>query len=177
MLLSFETFSLIILDLVCFCELLRFCLHLNFTIALISPVQVVRTCQALPHRQQTGKLYLVDLAGSEDNRRTGNQGIRLKESGAINLSLFTLSKVVDALNSGTAVRVPYRDSKLTRLLQDSLGGSAHSVMITNIAPEYRYYFDTFSALNFAAKSKLIVNKPFTRETVAVPVLPGELEAG
>ncbi|XP_027856652.1 kinesin-like protein KIF22 [Xiphophorus couchianus] len=134
-------------------------------------IKVVRTQRALPHRQQTGKLYLVDLAGSEDNRRTGNQGIRLKESGAINLSLFTLSKVVDALNSGTAARIPYRDSKLTRLLQDSLGGSAHSVMITNIAPEYRYYFDTFSALNFAAKSKLIVNKPFTRETVAVPVLP------
>ncbi|KAM7370829.1 hypothetical protein PAMP_010345 [Pampus punctatissimus] len=134
-------------------------------------IKVVRTRRALPHRQQIGKLYLVDLAGSEDNRRTGNQGIRLKESGAINLSLFTLSKVVDSLNSGTAVRVPYRDSKLTRLLQDSLGGSAHSVMITNIAPEYKYYFDTFTALNFAAKSKLIVNKPFTRETVAV--LPGE----
>ncbi|XP_023267068.1 kinesin-like protein KIF22 [Seriola lalandi dorsalis] len=134
-------------------------------------IKVVRTQCALPHRQQTGKLYLVDLAGSEDNRRTGNQGIRLKESGAINLSLFTLSKVVDSLNSGTAVRVPYRDSKLTRLLQDSLGGSAHSVMITNIAPEYKYYFDTFNALNFAAKSKLIVNKPFTRETVAMPVLP------
>ncbi|XP_061564993.1 kinesin-like protein KIF22 [Cololabis saira] len=134
-------------------------------------IKVVRTQRSLPHRQQTGKLYLVDLAGSEDNRRTGNQGIRLKESGAINLSLFTLSKVVDSLNSGTAVRVPYRDSKLTRLLQDSLGGSAHSVMITNIAPEYKYYFDTFSALNFAAKSKLIVNKPFTREIVTVPVLP------
>ncbi|KAM8876332.1 kinesin-like protein KIF22 [Synchiropus picturatus] len=131
-------------------------------------IKVVRTQRALPHRQQTGKLYLVDLAGSEDNRRTGNQGIRLKESGAINLSLFTLSKVVDSLNSGTAIRVPYRDSKLTRLLQDSLGGSAHSVMITNIAPEYKYYFDTFSALNFAAKSKQIVNKPFTRETLIVP---------
>ncbi|KAK9530438.1 hypothetical protein VZT92_011938 [Zoarces viviparus] len=134
-------------------------------------IKVVRTQRALPHRQQTGKLYLIDLAGSEDNRRTGNQGIRLKESGAINLSLFTLNKVVDALNSGTAARVPYRDSKLTRLLQDSLGGSAHSVMITNIAPEYKFYFDTFGALNFASKSKLIVNKPFTCETVAVPVLP------
>ncbi|XP_033975348.1 kinesin-like protein KIF22 isoform X2 [Trematomus bernacchii] len=134
-------------------------------------LKVVRTQHASPHRQQTGKLYLIDLAGSEDNRRTGNQGIRLKESGAINLSLFTLSKVVDSLNSSTAVRVPYRDSKLTRLLQDSLGGSAHSVMITNIAPEYKFYFDTFGALNFASKSKLIVNKPFICETVAVPALP------
>ncbi|XP_034070505.1 kinesin-like protein KIF22 isoform X3 [Gymnodraco acuticeps] len=134
-------------------------------------LKVVRTQHAPPHRQQAGKLYLIDLAGSEDNRRTGNQGIRLKESGAINLSLFTLSKVVDSLNSSTVVRVPYRDSKLTRLLQDSLGGSAHSVMITNIAPEYKFYFDTFGALNFASKSKLIVNKPFICETVAVPALP------
>lgn len=133
-------------------------------------IKVVRTQHGLSRRLQTGKLYLVDLAGSEDNRRTGNQGIRLKESGAINLSLFTLSKVVDSLNSGTAIRVPYRDSKLTRLLQDSLGGSAHSVMIANIAPEYKYYFDTFTALNFAAKSKLVVNKPFTCEAVAAPVL-------
>ncbi|XP_041740512.2 kinesin-like protein KIF22 [Coregonus clupeaformis] len=131
-------------------------------------IKVVRTQRNPPHRQQTGKLYLVDLAGSEDNRRTGNKGIRLKESGAINLSLFTLSKVVDSLNVAGGGRVPYRDSKLTRLLQDSLGGSAHSVMITNIAPEYTYYFETFTALNFAAKSKQIVNKPFVRETVTMP---------
>ncbi|KAF4106894.1 kinesin-like protein KIF22 [Onychostoma macrolepis] len=137
-------------------------------------IKVVKSRHGPPRRQQTGKLYLVDLAGSEDNRRTGNQGIRLKESGAINLSLFTLSKVVDALNAGAGGRVPYRDSKLTRLLQDSLGGSAHSVMITNIAPEYTYYFDTFSALNFAAKSKQIVNRPFVRETVLAPTIgPGK----
>ncbi|GAA6086224.1 kinesin-like protein KIF22, partial [Tachysurus ichikawai] len=136
-------------------------------------LRVVKCQRVPPHRQQTGKLYLVDLAGSEDNRRTGNQGIRLKESGAINLSLFTLSKVVDCLNTGTGGRVPYRDSKLTRLLQDSLGGSAHSVMITNIAPEYKYYFDTFTALNFAAKSKQIINKPFVRETVMAPTNAGK----
>ncbi|MBN3307097.1 KIF22 protein, partial [Amia calva] len=131
-------------------------------------LKVVKSQLCAPFRQLTGKLYLIDLAGSEDNRRTGNQGLRLKESGAINRSLFTLSKVVDALNHGLA-RVPYRDSKLTRLLQDSLGGSAHSVMITNIAPEYQYYFDTLTALNFAAKSKQIVNKPFIRETVRAAV--------
>ncbi|RXM95897.1 Kinesin-like protein KIF22 [Acipenser ruthenus] len=79
-------------------------------------IRVVKSQHVLPFRQLTGKLYLIDLAGSEDNRRTGNQGIRLKESGAINSSLFVLSKVVDSLNQGLA-RVPYRDSKLTRLLQ------------------------------------------------------------
>ncbi|XP_075704493.1 kinesin-like protein KIF22 [Rhinoderma darwinii] len=130
-------------------------------------IKVQKIQQIPPFRQLTGKLYLIDLAGSEDNRRTGNQGIRLKESGAINSSLFTLSKVVDALNQGLP-RIPYRDSKLTRLLQDSLGGSAHSVMIANIAPEQKYYFNTLTALNFAAKSKQIINKPFSQETTQAP---------
>ncbi|XP_069044491.1 kinesin-like protein KIF22 [Lepisosteus oculatus] len=130
-------------------------------------VKVVKSQNVAPFRQLTGKLYLVDLAGSEDNRRTGNAGLRLKESGAINRSLFTLSKVVDALGQGLA-RVPYRDSKLTRLLQDSLGGSAHSVMITNIAPEFKHYYDTLTALNFAAKSKSIVNTPFVQESLRAP---------
>ncbi|KAM8962314.1 kinesin-like protein KIF22 isoform 1-T1 [Pelodytes ibericus] len=129
-------------------------------------IKVQKSQQVMPFRQLTGKLYLIDLAGSEDNRRTGNQGIRLKESGAINSSLFTLSKVVDALHQGLP-RIPYRDSKLTRLLQDSLGGSAHSVMIANIAPGQKYYFDTLTALNFAAKSKQIINKPFCQETTQV----------
>ncbi|KAG8543472.1 hypothetical protein GDO81_024574 [Engystomops pustulosus] len=133
-------------------------------------IKVQKTQQISPYRQLNGKLYLIDLAGSEDNRRTGNEGIRLKESGAINSSLFTLSKVVDALNQGLP-RIPYRDSKLTRLLQDSLGGSAHSVMITNIAPEQKYYFDTLTALNFAAKSKQIINKPFSQATTQGPAQP------
>ncbi|XP_053551285.1 kinesin-like protein KIF22 [Bombina bombina] len=133
-------------------------------------IKVQKRQKGPPFRQLTGKLYLIDLAGSEDNRRTGNKGIRLKESGAINSSLFTLSKVVDALNQGLP-RIPYRDSKLTRLLQDSLGGSAHSVMIANIAPEQKYYFDTLTALNFAAKSKMIINKPFSQETTQVLAHP------
>ncbi|XP_037754737.2 kinesin-like protein KIF22 [Chelonia mydas] len=130
-------------------------------------VRVAQTQQAPPHRRRTAKLCLIDLAGSEDNRRTGNRGLRLKESGAINASLHVLSKVVDALNQGLP-RVPYRDSKLTRLLQDSLGGSAHSVIIANVAPEQHFYFDTLSTLNFAAKSKQVVNRPFTQETLQAP---------
>ncbi|KAM4829580.1 kinesin-like protein KIF22 [Thomomys bottae] len=127
-------------------------------------VKVDQRERLAPFRQREGKLYLIDLAGSEDNRRTGNQGIRLKESGAINASLFVLGKVVDALNKGLP-RVPYRDSKLTRLLQDSLGGSAHSILIANIAPERRFYLDTVSALNFAARSKEVINRPFTNESL------------
>ncbi|XP_023577461.1 kinesin-like protein KIF22 isoform X1 [Octodon degus] len=133
-------------------------------------VKVDQRERLAPFRQREGKLYLIDLAGSEDNRRTGNRGLRLKESGAINASLFVLGKVVDALNQGLP-RVPYRDSKLTRLLQDSLGGSAHSILIANIAPERRFYLDTVSALNFAARSKEVVNRPFTNESLQLHVLP------
>ena len=130
-------------------------------------VKVDQRERLAPFRQREGKLYLIDLAGSEDNRRTGNKGLRLKESGAINTSLFVLGKVVDALNQGLP-RVPYRDSKLTHLLQDSLGGSAHSILIANIAPERRFYLDTVSALNFAARSKEVINRPFTNESLQLP---------
>uniref|UniRef100_A0A8C4R657 Kinesin-like protein n=2 Tax=Eptatretus burgeri TaxID=7764 RepID=A0A8C4R657_EPTBU len=126
-------------------------------------LRVVKTEQVTPFRRFFGKLHLVDLAGSEDNRRTGNSGVRLKESGSINSSLFALSKVVDALNQGFTF-VPYRESKLTRLLQDSLGGSAHTVMVTNLAPEQHFLFDSTSALNFASKSKLVVNRPLTLQS-------------
>lgn len=132
-------------------------------------VKVDQRERLAPFRQREGKLYLIDLAGSEDNRRTGNKGLRLKESGAINTSLFVLGKVVDALHQGLP-RVPYRDSKLTRLLQDSLGGSAHSILIANIAPERCFYLDTLSALNFAARSKEVINRPFTNESLQLHVL-------
>ena len=75
-----------------------------------------------------GKLHLIDLAGSEDNRKTNNVGARMKESGAINSSLFVLAKVVDALNAKHH-RIPYRDSKLTRLLQDSLGNVVFYMLV------------------------------------------------
>ncbi|KAK7487890.1 hypothetical protein BaRGS_00020791 [Batillaria attramentaria] len=117
-----------------------------------------------------GKIYLIDLAGSEDNRRTGNQGIRLKESGAINKSLFVLGEVVDAINNNLP-RIPYRNSKLTRLLQDSIGGSCHSVMITNVAPEESYYYDTYCTLNFASKSRKVVNSSVTSVTDIQPPEP------
>ncbi|XP_076108090.1 kinesin-like protein KIF22 isoform X2 [Mytilus galloprovincialis] len=128
-------------------------------------LKIKRTQKSAPYKTLHGKIYLIDLAGSEDNRRTGNKGIRLKESGAINKSLFVLGEVVDSINC-CLPRIPYRNSKLTRLLQDSIGGSCHSVMITNVAPEERYYYDTYCTLNFASKSKKIVNSTVTRETVA-----------
>ena len=105
-----------------------------------------------------GKLHLCDLAGSEDNRQTGNQGLRLQESSSINTSLFTLGLVVEALRTGRG-RVPYRDSKLTRFLQDSLGGSSFGLMIANVAPGPKMAADTQRTLAFAAKSREVVNMP------------------
>jgi len=132
-------------------------------------VKVSRKQKQAPFRKLTGKMYIIDLAGSEDNRRTGNQGIRLKESGAINTSLMSLGLVVDALNTGQPC-VPYRASKLTRLLQDSLGGSAITCMIVNLAPEERHYCDTHSTLRFACKTKKIVNTVTVNESFDRPAV-------
>ena len=80
---------------------------------------------------RVGKLNLVDLAGSERQSKTGATGQRLKEATKINLSLTALGNVISALVDGKSTHVPYRDSKLTRLLQDSLGGNTKTVMIAN----------------------------------------------
>ncbi|KAJ1914678.1 hypothetical protein H4219_004678 [Mycoemilia scoparia] len=112
-----------------------------------------------------GKVHLIDLAGSEDNRKTDNKGRhRMAESSAINRSLFVLGQVVEALNSG-AHRIPYRDSKMTRILQDSLGGRCVGMMIVNVAPGKAFLQDTHNTLNFATKSRDVVNKPVVNEIV------------
>ncbi|KAL5032892.1 hypothetical protein BDV3_001418 [Batrachochytrium dendrobatidis] len=116
------------------------------------------------------KLHIIDLAGSEDNKRTGNVGARMVESGAINKSLFVLGQVVEALNKGQQ-RVPYRDSKITRLLQDSLGGSAIGLMIACCASGQEHYWDTYNTLNFASKSSFIKNTVVRHEIAAKPVIP------
>lgn len=117
----------------------------------------VKTKDEASGETRTGKLHLIDLAGCEDNRRTGNSGVRLAESGKINVSLFVLGKVIAALNSGDLQRIPFRDSKLTRLLQDSLGGSSHAVMICNVSPIMAMYQETLQTLTYAYKARGIVN--------------------
>ncbi|GAB1296063.1 Kinesin-like protein [Apodemus speciosus] len=107
---------------------------------------------------RVGKLHLVDLAGSERQAKTGATGQRLKEATKINLSLSTLGNVISALVDGKSTHVPYRNSKLTRLLQDSLGGNSKTMMCANIGPADYNYDETISTLRYANRAKNIKNK-------------------
>ncbi|XP_051515879.1 kinesin-like protein KIF3B isoform X2 [Myxocyprinus asiaticus] len=112
---------------------------------------------------RVGKLNLVDLAGSERQTKTGAQGERLKEATKINLSLSALGNVISALVDGRSTHIPYRDSKLTRLLQDSLGGNARTVMVANIGPASYNLEETLTTLRYANRAKNIKNKPRVNE--------------
>lgn len=115
------------------------------------------------NRIRVGKLNLVDLAGSERQSKTQATGDRFKEAININQSLTTLGNVISALVDPKASHVPYRDSKLTRLLQDSLGGNTKTVMIANIGPADYNYDETLSTLRYASRAKNIKNKPKINE--------------
>ncbi|XP_078463966.1 kinesin-like protein KIF17 isoform X3 [Lampetra planeri] len=112
---------------------------------------------------RAGKLNLVDLAGSERQSKTGAQGDRLKEATKINLSLSALGNVISALVDGRSKHVPYRDSKLTRLLQDSLGGNTKTLMVACISPADNNYEESLSTLRYANRAKSIRNRPRVNE--------------
>lgn len=112
---------------------------------------------------RVGRLNLVDLAGSERQAKTGVQGERLKEAAKINLSLSALGNVISALADGRSGHVPYRDSKLTRLLQDSLGGNAKTVMVATLGPASQHYDETLTTLRYANRAKNIQNQPRVNE--------------
>lgn len=112
---------------------------------------------------RVGKLNMVDLAGSERQSKTGATGERLKEATKINLSLSALGNVISALVDGKSSHIPYRDSKLTRLLQDSLGGNTKTVMVANLGPADYNYDETLSTLRYAHRAKSIKNKPKINE--------------
>ncbi|XP_011477369.2 kinesin-like protein KIF27 isoform X2 [Oryzias latipes] len=116
---------------------------------------------------QTSKLCLVDLAGSERAGKTGNTGTRLKETAHINTGLLALGNVIRALtdsrsrrgSSCTSAYIPYRDAKITRLLRDSLGGTAHTLMVACVSPSHHYVAETLNVLQFASKARHIHNRP------------------
>ena len=112
---------------------------------------------------RAGKLNLVDLAGSERQSKTQAVGDRLKEATNINKSLLTLGNVISALVDGTSTHIPYRDSKLTKLLADSLGGNTKTLMIANIGPADWNYDETITTLRYANRAKNIQNKPKINE--------------
>jgi kinesin family protein 3/17 len=112
---------------------------------------------------KVGKLNLVDLAGSERQKKTEAAGDRLAEAKSINLSLSALGNVIKALVDPKAKHVPFRDSKLTRLLQDSLGGNTKTVMVAAIGPCDTNFDETMSTLRYANRAKNIKNKPKINE--------------
>ncbi|CAM6100425.1 unnamed protein product [Calypogeia fissa] len=120
------------------------------------------TIQQIDTKDQSmkiGKLYLVDLAGSEKVEKTGVEGAVLEEAKMINKSLSALGNVINSLTSDKAVHVPYRDSKLTRILQESLGGNSRTTLLCCCSPSSLNYAETLSTLRFGARAKQIKNKP------------------
>lgn len=105
-----------------------------------------------------GKLNLVDLAGSENIQRSGAENKRAAEAGLINKSLLTLGRVINALVDKNS-HIPYRESKLTRLLQDSLGGRTKTCIIATVSPAKSNLEETISTLDYAFRAKNIRNKP------------------
>ncbi|XP_026894301.1 kinesin-like protein KIF15 isoform X3 [Acinonyx jubatus] len=135
--------------------------HAVFTITIESMEKSNETVNI-----RTSLLNLVDLAGSERQKDTHAEGMRLKEAGNINRSLSCLGQVITALvdvGNGKQRHVCYRDSKLTFLLRDSLGGNARTAIIANVHPGSRCFGETLSTLNFAQRAKLIKNKAVVNE--------------
>ncbi|KAL4369753.1 hypothetical protein GQ457_05G013510 [Hibiscus cannabinus] len=144
--------------------------HAIFTITLeqMHKIQAVYAVNDTPDEDMgeeylCAKLHLVDLAGSERAKRTGSDGLRLKEGIHINRGLLALGNVISALGDEKkrkeGVHVPYRDSKLTRLLQDSLGGNSKTVMIACVSPADINAEESLNTLKYANRARNIQNKP------------------
>ena len=119
----------------------------------------VNQTNAKDYSGKTGKLYLIDLAGSEKVGKTGAAGKRLEEAKNINKSLTVLGQVIYSLTDGKSTHIPYRDSKLTRVLQDSLGGNSKTSLIVTCSPSPFNEAETISTLRFGVRAKAIKNKP------------------
>src|SRR6195952_3273084 len=119
-----------------------------------------------------GQRFLVDLAGSEKVGKTGASGQTLEEAKKINKSLSALGMVINNLTDGKSSHIPYRDSKLTRILQESLGGNSRTTLIINCSPSSYNDQETLSTLRFGVRAKAIKNKA----KVNAELSPAELKA-
>ncbi|XP_024085470.1 uncharacterized protein LOC106661425 isoform X2 [Cimex lectularius] len=131
-----------------------------------------------PKEVMTSKFHLVDLAGSERSKKTGATGDRFKEGVNINKGLMVLGNVISQLCDGTNSFINYRDSKLTRLLQDSLGGNSVTLMIACVSPADYNQDESFSTLRYADRAKKIKNKPVVNQdpqSAEISKLKKELE--
>ncbi|KAM8816450.1 kinesin-like protein KIF21B isoform 3-T3 [Rhynchonycteris naso] len=158
-----------------------FTIHLCQMRVCTQPNLVTETVTGLPegaaptreYETLTAKFHFVDLAGSERLKRTGATGERAKEGISINCGLLALGNVISALGdqSKKVVHVPYRDSKLTRLLQDSLGGNSQTIMIACVSPSDRDFMETLNTLKYAnrarnIKNKVVVNQDKTSQQIS-----------
>ena len=124
---------------------------------------------------KVGKLFLVDLAGSEKISKTGAQGQVLEEAKNINKSLTTLGKVIVALTDKKVSHIPYRESKLTRILSESLGGNSKTLLIVTCSPHPYNDSETLSTLRFGARARNIKNAPKVNKEYTVAELKRLLE--
>ena len=116
------------------------------------------------HLMTSSHLYLVDLAGSERVNKTNAKLMRLEEAKKINYSLLVLGNCIQSLTDNKNSHVSYRDSKLTRLLQESLGGNAKTSLIVTVSPSNYNAEETFSSLNFAVRAMKVQNKPIVNKS-------------
>jgi kinesin family protein 11 len=145
--------------------------HTVFTIT----VYMKRVSDSGEDYVSSGKLNLVDLAGSENIGRSGAENKRAVEAGLINKSLLTLGRVINALVDRGS-HIPYRESKLTRLLQDSLGGRTKTCIIATVSPAKSNLEETISTLDYAFRAKNIRNKPQVNQMVSKKTLLKEFTA-
>ncbi|KAK1892937.1 Kinesin-like protein KIF27 [Dissostichus eleginoides] len=156
----------------------------SHTILTLQLIQCCHSNNSSLKSVRSSKLCLVDLAGSERAGKTGNTGTRLKESVHINTGLLALGNVIRALSDpgrNRSVHIPYRDAKITRLLRDSLGGTAHTLVVACVSPSHHSVAETLSVLQFASKARHIRNRPGTTPTEVksgtTPWDPGEARLG
>ena len=124
---------------------------------------------------KVGRLYLVDLAGSEKISKTGAAGQTLEEAKMINKSLTTLGKVINALTDSKQHHIPYRESKLTRILSESLGGNSKTCLVITCSPSPYNEAETISTLRFGARARSIKNNAKVNREYTIPELKKLLE--